>query len=283
VTVNGYETVAMVLDPVKGEILPEVIEGREPRADDEVALGRDTLDTVGVSIGDRVRVVGRSRKSESFRVVGAVVYPTIEEASPLADGVALSAKGGARLLVGDVNREDAGIERLVIRWAPGVDPDAALKRLGERAQVADLPLPPAAVKGLDDVRQFPVVAAIALAVLGVIATGHALFVTVRRRRLELGILSALGFAPGQRRAVIAVQATTVALVALVIGLPLGAVAGRLMWSVIADSIGVRDDVVFPLPLLAAGSVALVVALNLIAALPARSAGRLRVAEALRSE
>nr|MBA2625326.1 FtsX-like permease family protein [Acidimicrobiia bacterium] len=123
----------------------------------------------------------------------------------------------------------------------------------------------------------------ALVVLGVIATGHALVVTVRRRRVELGVLSALGFTPGQRRAVIIGQATTIATIALVVGVPLGAVAGRVIWSAIAGSMGLAADVTFPLALLATGAVGLVVVLNLIAALPGHSARRLRVADALRSE
>jgi hypothetical protein len=83
--------------------------------------------------------------------------------------------------------------------------------------------------------------------------------------------------------VITTQATTVACVALVVGVPLGAVAGRLVWSAIADSMGVADDVAFPVGLLLLGVPAVLLVLNAIGALPARAAARLAVAEALRSE
>jgi putative ABC transport system permease protein len=145
------------------------------------------------------------------------------------------------------------------------------------------PTAPPEVNGLEDVRQFPVLVSGALVVLGVIATSHALVVTVRRRRLELGVLSALGFSPAQRRAVILGQATTIAIIALVVGLPLGAAVGRSVWSTIAGSVGVATDASFPLILLAAGAVGLVVVLNTIAVVPAHSARRLSVADALRSE
>ena len=112
---------------------------------------------------------------------------------------------------------------------------------------------------------------------------HALAVTVRRRRVELGVLSALGFTPRQRRLVIAAQATARACVALVLGIPLGSIAGRVVWSMIAGSMGVATGAAFPLGLLAVGTPAVIRVVNLIGAIPARSAGRLPVAEALRSE
>jgi putative ABC transport system permease protein len=136
---------------------------------------------------------------------------------------------------------------------------------------------------LQDVRGFPLAAGVALVVLGLIATAHALIVTVRRRRLELGVLSSLGFTPGQRRSVILGQATTIAVVALAVGLPLGAVAGRIGWSAIARSLGVDEGTAFPLPALVGGVVVFLLVLNLIAVVPAFTARRLRVAEALRSE
>jgi ABC-type antimicrobial peptide transport system permease subunit len=97
------------------------------------------------------------------------------------------------------------------------------------------------------------------------------------------VLSALGFTPRQRRHVITAQATAIACVALVLGIPLGVMAGRVIWSMIAMSMGVATDAAFPLALIVIGTLAVIVVLNLIAAIPARSAGRLPVADTLRSE
>jgi hypothetical protein len=283
VKLDGHETIAMTLHPVKGDLTPTVIDGRAPRSGDEVAVGRDTLEDLGVSIGALVDVAGRSSTREEFRVVGVVLFPTIDFSFPLADGAAFTLDGGNRLKLGDPNRDDAGFERLLIRWAPGVDHDAALRRLEDHATAVDLPIAPPEINGLGDVKVFPAAAAAGLVLLGVISTSHALAVTVRRRRVELGVLSALGFTPRQRRLVIAAQATAIACVALVFGIPLGAIAGRVVWSIIAGSMGVATDAAFPLALLAVGTPAVIVVLNLIGAIPARSAGRLPVADALRSE
>jgi hypothetical protein len=222
VTIDDREALAMTLDPVKGDLTPTVIEGREPRAADEVALGRDTLEELGLPVGSVVEIAGRSSTREQFRVVGVVLFPTIDFSFPLAAGAAFTLEGGDRLRLGDPSRDDRGFERLLIRWAPGVDHEAAVRRLTDGTATIDPPEAPAEVNGLRDVKQFPAMAAGGLAVLGAIATSHALAVTVRRRRVELGVLSALGFAPSQRRMAIAVQATTIAAVALLVGIPVGA-------------------------------------------------------------
>jgi hypothetical protein len=290
VTVDGVEAISMTFEPVKGEIIPTTVRGREPRADDEIALARDTFDEVGAELGDTVTVASRHQRSGTFRVVGIIAFPTIGETTPLATGASFTDGGGDRLLLGDPSGgDDVGARYVAIRWAPGVDGTEALGERGIEAsaggfeEAAYLPMAPPDVEGLEDVRGFPLAGGAALVVLGLLATGHALIVTVRRRRLELGILSSLGFTPGQRRSVILGQATTIAVVALVVGLPLGAVAGRIGWSAIARSLGLAEGTRFPLLLMAGVVVGLLVVLNLIAAAPAFAARRLRVAEALRSE
>ena len=283
VIVEGHEALAVTVDPVKGELTQTVVHGREPRGDDEVAVGPETLDELGVPIGAAVDISSRSATSRRFRIVGTVLYPTVDMSFPLAAGASFTLAGGDRLKLGDPARDDVGFERLLIRWAPDVDGQDALARLGERGANVARPVSPPEVNGLRDVRLFPAVAAAGLVLLGVVSTSHALAVTVRRRRVELGVLSALGFTPRQRRLVIAVQATAIATVAVIVGVPLGIVAGRLVWSTIAGSMGVATDAALPVALLAAGAGAVVVILNLIGAVPARSAARLPVAATLRSE
>jgi ABC-type lipoprotein release transport system permease subunit len=118
----------------------------------------------------------------------------------------------------------------------------------------------------------------------VIATIHALVVTVRRRHHELGVLSALGFTPSMRAGVVAAQATTLAGAALVVGVPLGLLLGRTMWVAIAGEMGLAGDPMTPpVLLLAAGAAGLVLVLNAVATVPGRSAYRLRAGEALRAE
>ena len=243
---------------------------------------------MGVDLGTVVTVTSRSQISREFRVVGVIAFPAIGEPTAVATGASLTAKGGDHLLLG-TGGDDVGTPYLVIRWAPGIDTAEGLARRGIEPDGGDSGIPiipptaPPEITGLLDVEQFPLLAGAALAALGIIATSHALIVTVRRRRLELGVLSALGFAPTQRRIVILGQATTITVIALVVGVPLGALVGRVVWSSMAASMGVAGDASFPLVLLAIGALGFVVVLNTIASFPARRASRLRVADALRSE
>src|SRR3989442_5046889 len=67
---------------------------------------------------------------------------------------------------------------------------------------------------------------------------HTLVSSIRRRRRDLAILKTLGFLRGQVSAAVAWQATTLVVLALLIGLPLGIAAGRWGWNVFANQLGV---------------------------------------------
>jgi ABC-type lipoprotein release transport system permease subunit len=71
--------------------------------------------------------------------------------------------------------------------------------------------------------------------------------------------------------------------ALVIGLPLGIVAGRWGWNVFADHLGVVPAAVVPAILLVVIAPATLIVANLLAVVPGRIASRLRPATVLRSE
>ena len=97
------------------------------------------------------------------------------------------------------------------------------------------------------------------------------------------MLKTLGFVRRQVSAAVAWQATTVALVALAAGLPLGVALGRWTWTLLIDRIGLGAEPVTPWPALLAATLATVLAANLVAAWPGRMAARTLPAVALRSE
>ncbi len=106
---------------------------------------------------------------------------------------------------------------------------------------------------------------------------------VRRRRHELALLKTIGMTRRQIRAVVAWQVTLTLLIAVVIGGPLGVVGGRLAWRAFAGALGVVPIVEVPLAVLILGLAALVLAGNLLAALPAAVAARTRPTVELRAE
>jgi putative ABC transport system permease protein len=133
------------------------------------------------------------------------------------------------------------------------------------------------------VRSTPLLLAGVLAVLGAGVLAHLLVTSIRSRRREFAVLKTLGFTRRQLAVTVACLATTLAGLALVVGIPLGLVAGRWTWRSFADDLGISGVASVPLSaLLVLVALALVLA-NVIAALPARSAARTHPATVLRSE
>ena len=104
--------------------------------------------------------------------------------------------------------------------------------------------------------------------VAVAALAHTLVTLTRRRRRDLAILKTLGFTRGQVLAAVAWQATIVAGIGLLVGLPLGVALGRWAWTLFAEDLGVVPEPVTPLwPVLL-----VVPATLLLANLDRRSAG-----------
>jgi ABC-type lipoprotein release transport system permease subunit len=279
VTIAGRPIAAWGFQQLRGEIEPLIVDGRAPTGLDEVALGRETMDLAGIGIGDEVRIQGPGRSS-TFRVVGQAVVPGLGDPSPPADSAVFESAALARL--GDAN----GGWDLLVKLAPGADRAAAVRKLRRIGGDSGEPLAPRVPAEIDRVRRIdglPVALAAFVAVVAVVAVGFALVTTVRRRRRALAVLKTLGFRRGQVRATVAWQATTVVVVGLVVGIPLGLVAGRFVWGLLADQLGVSGDPTWPvlgIVLLVPSALLLV---NLVAALPARRAARTLPAVVLRSE
>jgi ABC-type antimicrobial peptide transport system permease subunit len=79
------------------------------------------------------------------------------------------------------------------------------------------------------------------------------------------------------------QATTIAAIGLLVGLPLGVAVGRFAWNVFAEDLGVVPEAVTPIRLTVLVVPAAILLATLIAAIPARSAAHTRPALVLRAE
>ena len=86
---------------------------------------------------------------------------------------------------------------------------------------------------IKDLELLPVALSAFLALLAVSAVGHALATAVRRRRHDLAVLRALGITRRQARLVVTTQASLLALIGLVFGVPLGIALGRAVWRTVA--------------------------------------------------
>jgi len=130
---------------------------------------------------------------------------------------------------------------------------------------------------------FPLLFAVALSVFGAATLLHLLLVSVASRRVEAGLLKALGFVRRQVAAAVCWQATVVALVGIAVGAPVGIATGKVLWRVFATNFGVVPVTVVEPVLIAALAVAVLAAANLLAAVPAMLAARSQPARLLRAE
>jgi predicted lysophospholipase L1 biosynthesis ABC-type transport system permease subunit len=226
-----------------------------------------------------VQIAGAER-TLTYRIVGQAVLPSLSDPQPLADGAVFTARGLARLGAAD------GGWNLVVRLAPGLSLKEAVRRLRPITGTSGSPITPVVPTEIDRVRRIeglPTALAGFVAIVALVAVGFALVTAVRRRRRELAVLKTLGFSRRQVRATIAWHASTVAAVGVVIGLPLGLVAGRIVWLVVADELGVATDPTWPVLGIVLLVPAAFLAVNLIAMLPALRAANTRPAVVLRSE
>jgi hypothetical protein len=83
--------------------------------------------------------------------------------------------------------------------------------------------------------------------------------------------------------VVAWEASALAAAALLVGLPLGIIAGRWAWAIFAGSAGVTGVADVPLPLVLLAIPVTLALANLIAAGPGWDAARVRAASVLRTE
>jgi putative ABC transport system permease protein len=261
----------------RGTISPVVIEGRAPAAPDEVALGAELLDRLGIDVGDTVKV-DRGDEEIALRVVGRHLQPAEDNSG---SGIYLAPQAFQAL---EGEHDDSGV---LVRFQPHVDVVTALDRLRETGDQVEVTAAtedaPSNVDNLDELGGLPWALAAFLAVLAAIAAAHALVSTTRRRRRDLAVLRVLGFVGGQLCGALRWQALTVAAVGLVLGVPVGLTAGHRIWSALAEAVGVVDDWSFPwLTVIVAVPVALSAAV-LLAILPGRAAARMSPGRVLRAE
>ena len=261
-----------------GHVVPTIADGRAPRAPDEVALGARTLRDLDVGHGDTLTAEGAGRPRR-LTVVGTAVLPA------LTLGETLGLSEGAVLTLGGLERLDPALPPSLIAadLAPGATMGDVRARYEQDASV-DVPAPPSELISYRRIDDLPLVLALVLAGLGAGVLSHAAITSARRRRREVGVLKALGFLRPQVAVAVGCEATTLAAVSLLIGLPVGVLLARWGWTAFANQLGVVAEPVVPFPwgVMAVAFGALVLAL-VVAALPGRSAARTNAAVALRSE
>ena len=283
---------AVGVDLFDSDVHPRVLRGRIVARSDEIVLGEATAEALGVDVGDRVTTVDLSGQEQRLRVVGTAVFPglgrAVFDSTDLAEGAVVRAA-----LLEDRAVGSGRHSMYLVRYRDGVDQDAAAERLraGFQAINSDCQFrlcvvrdfTPAGIRNYRRVRSTPLLLSAALAVLALATLAITLVTSVRRRRRDFAILESVGFVRRQVAATTAWQATTVAVIALLAGVPLGVAGGRVLWTMFSDQIGVSVPPVTPTAYLVLVVPVTILTANLIAVVPGRLAARTSAARVLRSE
>jgi ABC-type lipoprotein release transport system permease subunit len=295
VTIAGKNVATIGLTPGRGpELWPKIVDGRAPSAPDEIVLGSKTLAAAHRHVGDTIVVTPqRADRGQPMHIVGRAVFPFFGQGSftptGLGDGAAIQDPPR------DASPDDpAGYNFVLVRMAPGTGA-AAIASFRRNIEQATGLCPQDQVCGVETAKRpvdilnytriqaTPLALAGLLALLAVATIAHLLVTSIRRRRRDLAVLKTMGFVRPQVSSAVAWQATTLVGVALLVGVPLGAAAGRWVWQEFAFRIGIAPDPRVPLVTLLLFIPVAVVVANLLAAGPGWVAARLKPAPVLRTE
>ena len=103
----------------------------------------------------------------------------------------------------------------------------------------------AQVINLQQMGWLPQTIALGVALAAVLALALTMTASVRQRRRDLALLKSLGMRRSGLRAIVASQTSTILVLAIVVGVPLGIAAGRWAWTAFANEIGVVPAPVAP--------------------------------------
>lgn len=295
VGINGQLIPAIGLAPGRGPVMsPTLLAGHAPRTSREIVLGTSTLRGLGLRIGQQVRVTVGGRRMLD-RIVGRAVFPDFGQGSftPTDLGQGAVTTAAAFRAQEAPTGERGGYEFALLRLRRGPGRPVALARFRrsmtgfcthvQQSTCVEIGQRPNGVTNFARIDGTPEVLAALLAALGVAVLGQLAVVSGHRRRHDFAILKALGLLRRQIRGITAWQASILAGLALVIGVPLGLAAGRWSWQLFGDGLGIPADAHVPVALLLIMVPAVLIIANAVALWPGRSAARIRPAQVLRTE
>jgi hypothetical protein len=317
VEIDG-RTVPFLIENAGAGVTPPILSGQPVTAAHQVVLGAATLAQLGKHIGDYVTLSYGSRAdapyyvpAERLRIVGTATFPAVGFASTVSDHTSMGT--GALLadqalpsefsnaLNGGSDPALTGSNMALVRFKPDAPPGAALASLRRIARVSNQAFAnapggaagnalvvqgvqrPAEIVNYKTIGITPTLLVSGLALGAIAALALTLLASVRQRRRDLALLKTIGFVRRQLAAALAWQATVAAAVGIVVGVPLGVIAGRWLWTLFAEQIYAVPYPTVPVLSLVLVGVGTLVLANVIAAVPARTAARTPTAFLLRSE
>ena len=300
--VDGQVIPALGLQTQLGSVQPPTTSGQPVSGPGQIELGSVTLRQLGKKVGDQVQI-GIPGHQRTVVVTGTVTLPSFGVGAadhPSLGRGAMATASTLQAAMGQTGPRPAQSQAVpvlpsaaVIDLAPGTTA-AQRSALVTHVTSANPDGTPGGTYELVSARAStvinaeqmggqPLALAVGLALAAVLSLALTILSLVRRRRGELALLKVFGMTRAQIWAVIAWQTTLTLLIAVLAGGVLGIIGGRLAWRAFAGSLGVVPVIEVSVPALILGLAALVLAGNLLAAVPAAVAARTKPAASLRAE
>ncbi|HEX6355604.1 FtsX-like permease family protein [Actinophytocola sp.] len=253
---------------------PQVLSGHWPSRAGEIAVSSRFLNQRGLAMGDTLTIELDDQRVP-VRIVGMLLINS--------DGIMYADWATLERLA-----PDQRADQYVVDLAPGTDQQAYLNAV--QAGDPGLNVLPALKHGSDQATVLISAAAVLTLVLGIVAAlgvFNTVVLNARERRRDLGMLKSIGMTPGQVVTMMVTSMGALGVVGGLIGLPLGVAAHQLLAPAMmraghADVLDVVVDV-YRAPMFVPLALAGVAIAVLGAFIPARSAARTTIAEALRNE
>jgi hypothetical protein len=287
--------------PVIGErpdaaVQPPLLSGHGLAAPGQIVLGAISLAQLHKHLGDSVTVSSGQGSATQLQIVGTDTMPTIGGPGPhleMGTGALLSSDLIPAAARNPFNDPTPGPEEIVVNFERQANRGAAVRSLQQIANqlsnnfnfgvFVGSVLRPAEIVNYRSMRTTPAILGGALAAGAVVALGLTLVASVRRRRRDLALLKTLGSTRRQLASVVAWQSSVAVLIGTVVGVPLGIVLGRLLWSLFAGEIHAVSTPTVPALAIALVAVGGLVLANVVAAVPGQIAARTPTALLLRAE
>jgi ABC-type antimicrobial peptide transport system permease subunit len=300
-TIQGRTVAAIGITPVRSQGYITVLDGHLPSGPGQIALGAQTLRSLHRQVGQAVQVTASgygvvSHTTRPMRIVGEAVFASLGRrgeftGTDLGNG-AVVAPSLLSVPFPQTGCTATCYNFLLLRYRPDASPGAAAARL--TAAVTRLGCPPGScsvttdqrpldIQGYAGIRDTPRILGALLTLLAVAALAHVLVTAVRRRRRDLAILKIIGMRRAQLLTVVSWQAAALTAAALILGIPLGILAGRWSWTLFTESIGVDPSTQVPVLLMLAEIGAALLLAIITATVPGYTAARVRPAAILRTE
>jgi hypothetical protein len=311
--INGV-TVPIILTTYHASVTAPILSGHEVDGPGQIVLGAQTMKQLHKRLGQTVIASYGTKKDypvyvppTTMTIVGTATLPAIGGTLTSHTSMGLGAilpidiePPAFKKFLHSPYESLRGYSSIVVRLKKGAPAALALASLekiahygtrllfatpnggGSSVSVRGVQFP-AEIENYRTIGIVPDLLALALAAGAVVALAITLVASVHRRRRDLALLRTLGFTRRQLTATVAWQASVAGAVGVIVGVPIGVVTGRWLWTLFArDIFAVPEPTVPVAPVIIVAFAAMALA-NIVAALPGRNAAQTSTAQVLRGE